>query len=205
MAKIHLSKRFLESLIVSSVFTFGQEQRKTRSHLVHLSHKQGAFYSCIKLMLVGINTHKNSYGKPVHPLLTAGKIGIFLFILIFFNGQIQVQESGKQPHCCPHHRTSRQPETNPCLHLQLLSQPEQHWRLELALPPLSILLRTAAHHFLQAFLLLPDYHSFIRYQKKRKICQVRLCTLSTPQNAPVISNQITWELYNRQWCTDNFC
>lgn len=99
-AKIHLSKRFLESLIVSSVFTFGQEQRQTRSHLVHLNHKQGAFYSCIKLMLVGINTHKNSYGKPVHPLLTAGKTAILIFIF-FLNCQIQVQESGKQSQCCP--------------------------------------------------------------------------------------------------------
>lgn len=102
MAKIHLSKRFLESLIVSSVFTFGQEQRKTRSHLVHLSHKQGAFYSCIKLMLVGINTHKNSYGKPVHPLLTAGKTGIFyLFILIFLTARYRFRSLGSSRIAAP--------------------------------------------------------------------------------------------------------
>lgn len=41
MARTHLSKRFLESLKVSSVFTFGQEQRKTRSHLVHSIANRG--------------------------------------------------------------------------------------------------------------------------------------------------------------------
>lgn len=81
MAKIRLSKRFLESLIVSSVFTLGQEQRKTCSYLAHLNHKQGAFYSCIKLMLVGINTHKIPTESQSIPALLQGKLIFFFFFL----------------------------------------------------------------------------------------------------------------------------
>lgn len=136
-------------------------------------------------MPVGINTHKNSYRKPVHPLLTAQKTGIsfFIYFTAFFNCQTQVQDLGKQWHCCHHH----QKQISACTsHSSLsLSSTRDGNRL---FPPLGTLLRTAAHRLP---IWISSYCSLTRYQKNMKLCQTRLRTLFMLQNAPAISDQGT--------------
>lgn len=148
-------------------------------------------------MLVGINTRKNSCGKPVHPLLTAGKNrDLFYFIL---TARYRFRSGGSSRIAVPtaelagDQRQIPAGTSNP-------SQPKEHQQLELALPHVAEDSSAPVPASISAL-----YHSLIRHQKNMKICQMRSRTLSMPQNAPVISNQITRELYNRQRRTENLC
>lgn len=135
-------------------------------------------------MLVGINTHKNSYRKPVHPLLTAGKTEIYFFIYFtgFFNCQIQVQDLGKQWHCCHCH----QRKISACTSHSSLSPSSirvGNWLF----PPW----HAAEDSGTPAAVWNSSYCCLTRYQKNMKLCETTLQTLFMLQNAPAISDQGT--------------